>query len=69
MHLDTVARGQVLTHPGSGRKGTVLAVGKDDVRIQLATGKRITITAVEKEICWQKPRRSHLTLRSIGAAR
>lgn len=69
MHLDTVVRGQVLMHPGSGRKGTVLVVGDKEVRLQLSTGKRITITAVEKEIRWRKPRRSHLTLRAIGAAR
>lgn len=69
MHLDTIARGQTLTCRHTQRTGKVLAVEPDRIRLQLSTGKRITVIAdpEEKEIRWQKPRRSHLSLRAIGA--
>lgn len=69
MHIDTISRGQTLECPRTKRTGTVSSVEPNSIRIQLSTGKRITVHADQKNIRWQKPHRSHLTLRSIGAAR
>lgn len=72
MHIDTIVRGQTLHCRRTGRSGKVIAVDpsadNSHVRITLdKTGKRINVLPDKSgEVRWITPRRSHLSLRSIG---